>query len=238
MKNSIKIKNICILVFTYIIGFLSGLLFVYYGEIDLLKIYSLLNRETSIDQGMLIEEVPGKEENNGSIIEEKVEEIDKCPILADISGAVKNPGVYCFDKDSAVVDGIKKAGGFLNSAGFKYVSMNINLAHDLIDKSKVYIPYQEDLLCETVEFMLPKEVEEVINPPENDEEEETEEEGNNSCININTASKESLMDLNGVGESTAQKIIDARPFEAIEDILDVSGIGDATYAKFKDEICI
>ena len=59
-----------------------------------------------------------------------------------------------------------------------------------------------------------------------------------SCININTATKDQLTTLDGVGESTAQKIIDARPFSTIEDILNVSGIGESTYAKFKDDICV
>ncbi|MBP5204295.1 helix-hairpin-helix domain-containing protein, partial [bacterium] len=38
--------------------------------------------------------------------------------------------------------------------------------------------------------------------------------------------------------STAQKIIDARPYTKIEDLLNVSGIGENTYAKFKELICV
>lgn len=238
MKDSVKIKNIAILIFTYLLGFLSSLFFTYYEEIDLKQIYLLLNRETTIGEPIQIEEVPRKEETDGSIIEEvEVEEIDKCAVLADISGAIKNPGVYCFEAGSTVVDGVKKAGGFLTSAGFKYISMKINLSKPLLDNSKIYIPFQSDLHCEVVKFELPKEVEQIIEPPN----ENPPNNGGNSeeeCININTASKENLMELNGVGEATAQKIIDARPFNAIEDILNVSGIGTATFEKFKDDICI
>jgi DNA uptake protein ComE-like DNA-binding protein len=46
------------------------------------------------------------------------------------------------------------------------------------------------------------------------------------------------MTLNGVGESTAEKIIMGRPYAQIEDLLNVSGIGEATLAKFEDMICI
>jgi competence protein ComEA len=57
-------------------------------------------------------------------------------------------------------------------------------------------------------------------------------------VNINTATKEQLITLNGVGEATAKRIIDGRPYSQINDLLNVSGIGEATLAKFKDDICI
>ena len=65
---------------------------------------------------------------------------------------------------------------------------------------------------------------------------------NNGKININTADLSQLQSLNGVGPSTAQKIIDYRnangSFKTIEDLKKVSGIGDKTYAKFADKICV
>ena len=76
----------------------------------------------------------------------------------------------------------------------------------------------------------------------NDTEVETEGNSQNSdsteCTNINSASMEELDALTGIGPSTAQKIIDGRPYQKIEDLLNVSGIGDATFAKFKDIICV
>jgi competence protein ComEA len=47
-------------------------------------------------------------------------------------------------------------------------------------------------------------------------------------INPNTASRDQLMMLPGVGEVTANRIIEARPFAKAEDLLNVEGIGPKT----------
>ena len=58
------------------------------------------------------------------------------------------------------------------------------------------------------------------------------------AVNINTASKEELMSLKGIGEAKAQAIIDARPFKMPEDIKNVKGIGDKIYERIKAEIVV
>lgn len=61
-------------------------------------------------------------------------------------------------------------------------------------------------------------------------------------ISINTASKEQLCTLPGIGPSTAEKIIAYRNenglFQSIEDIMNVSGIGQAKFEKIKDMITL
>lgn len=47
-------------------------------------------------------------------------------------------------------------------------------------------------------------------------------------VNPNTAARDELMKLPGIGEVTANRIIQARPFKTLEDLLNVEGIGPAT----------
>ncbi|WP_242861659.1 ComEA family DNA-binding protein [Candidatus Arthromitus sp. SFB-turkey] len=61
-------------------------------------------------------------------------------------------------------------------------------------------------------------------------------------VNINTASKEELKTLSGIGDGLAEAIISYREenngFNTIDDIKNVSRIGDKTFEKFKDKIIV
>jgi comEA protein len=61
-------------------------------------------------------------------------------------------------------------------------------------------------------------------------------------VNINTANKEGLTSLNGIGPVVADRIIEYRekiaPFKKKEDIKKIKGIGEKTYEKIKDFIVV
>lgn len=69
-----------------------------------------------------------------------------------------------------------------------------------------------------------------------------ESEKQNGLVNINTASQSELEGLPGIGEKTAEKIIDYREengdFKTKEDLKNVSGIGDAKYSEIEDLITV
>ncbi len=60
-----------------------------------------------------------------------------------------------------------------------------------------------------------------------------------AAININTADKDTLITLSGVGEKKAEAIIEYRkdhPFKKVEDIQNVKGIGEKVFEKISKEI--
>ncbi len=220
-----KILSLCIV--SFVLGLLGGFAISHFLLPNLWKI------ETQTSQ----QSVYQVEHTECPVEEEPIE----CSIFVDVSGAVKNPGVYCFDPGQRVVDAVERAGGFVTTTSLPYVYRNLNLAKELINSQKIYVPSNSELLCELKEFTLKEE--EVIsgNTENNTTGQTTQEEkqqAEKECVNINTATIAELDSLDGVGLSTAQKIIDNRPYNSVEDILNVSGIGNATYEKFKDNICV
>ena len=66
-------------------------------------------------------------------------------------------------------------------------------------------------------------------------------EDKSGLININTADRQTLMTLPGIGESTADAIIDYRSshvFEKEEDLMNVQGIGESKFNKVRSMICV
>lgn len=61
-------------------------------------------------------------------------------------------------------------------------------------------------------------------------------------VNINTASIEELALLPGIGEATAQRIVDHRQkngsFKSPEEIMNVRGIGESTFSKLRANLAV
>ena len=176
-------------------------------------------------------------------------------IFIDIKGAVKKPGVYELSSEDKVIDAINKAGGLKSDAD----TSNINLSKKLTNEMVVYIFTKNELKttmknstsgaptttkksttsttkisdntchCETIE------INNCINKEDNTSSNE-----DDSKININTATKDELMTLNGIGDAKAAAIIEYREqkglFSSIEDIKNVTGISETIYDKIKDNI--
>lgn len=157
----------------------------------------------------------------------------------DIKGAIKKPGVYKVAKTAIVNDVIKLAGGLKSNA----YTLNINLSQQVKDSMVIYI-YTKNEIRKTTNAIITDttcktEIVEINNCIETTTTKAVD--NNISKINLNTATKEELMTLTGVGESKAIAIIEYRntkKFDAIEDIMNVSGIGESAFAKIKDHITV
>lgn len=63
-----------------------------------------------------------------------------------------------------------------------------------------------------------------------------------AAVNLNTASKDELVGLPGIGPAKAQAILDYRqqhgPFRAVEEVRKVRGIGEKLYLQIKPELTV
>lgn len=68
------------------------------------------------------------------------------------------------------------------------------------------------------------------------EEDEAEKPSNNTgCIDINSASKQELMQITHIGEERAEQLIQLRPFSSIDQLTRINGIGDGRLRDIKEE---
>ena len=147
------------------------------------------------------------------------------PIYVYICGAVKNPGVYELDAGSRVYQLVDMAGGMKKKAD----TQSVNLAETVTDGEMVRIPEISEAGSAASAASDADSVSAEGSPAA-------------GKININTATKEQLMTLNGIGETRAEQIIAYRTaqgnFRKIEDIMKVEGIKEGTFKKLKDSIAV
>ena len=150
-------------------------------------------------------ELQNFEQESTKIIEDK-------KIRVHICGEVINPGVIEIEEGKRIIDAINIVGGTTEHADLN----KINLAAELEDAMKVYIPNKdEDIELETTE---------------------------ETSVNINTASEADLQKIAGIGSSIAKRIVEYRKqngkFNNIEDIKNVGGIGDSKFESIKKYIYV
>ena len=163
---------------------------------------------------------------------EAEEELETEKIAIHIIGEVKKEGIVYLEASSRIVDAIKEAGGATKEADLS----QINLAYELQDGQKIYIPNKNEKISEYITMSSGNNV--IIE--ENNSSAETER--NENKVNINTANVNELDNLPGIGPSLAQRIIEYREengnFKSIEELQNVKGIGDTKYSDIKDIVTI
>lgn len=182
------------------------------------------------------------------------------PVIVQISGRVKNPGVYELPFNSRIYQAIAKAGGLLDDAQ----TDNINLADWVQDGSQIVVPSKTN----PASVSLP--------PPTSDSSPSTEmpalgldstspestftegekshtsktvkpqkstvKETPKSAIDLNRATAEELQQLPGVGPAMSERILqyrkENRGFTSVDDLDNVRGIGPKTLEKIRPFVIV
>jgi competence protein ComEA len=183
-------------------------------------------------------------------------------VKVDIKGYVKKPGVYEIEEGSIVNDLIALAGGLKTNG----TTENLNLSKKLVDETVIVVSSKSALKKATAQNTSSDTTATSTTTTTNQSstiatdsiylvtDDNTTTSSSNSTtstsdstqnttskVSLNTATKEELMTLSGIGEAKALSIIEYREkqkFTSIEEIKNVSGIGDALYEKIKDNITI
>ncbi|MCD2255260.1 helix-hairpin-helix domain-containing protein [Agrilactobacillus fermenti] len=143
-------------------------------------------------------------------------------VVVDIKGAVVHPGLYHLKSEDRINDLIQRAGGFRPEAD----QTQINLAQKVQDQGMVYVPQKGEPRVAGASN--------TANAPSSST--------TGAKINLNTATKEELQQIDGVGEKKAEKIIDFRTnqgqFSSVTDLKKVNGFGDKTVQKLSDKLTV
>ncbi|WP_051683120.1 helix-hairpin-helix domain-containing protein [Salinicoccus luteus] len=146
--------------------------------------------------------------------------VEEATIFVEVKGAVKYPGVFELPPDARVKN-------VLEMAQLKTEAdlLTVNQSMKLTDEMVIYVPVEGE-----AEGVDPA----AVQGPGGEEEA--------AKVNINTATVEELVTLNGIGEKKAQLFIDYREeqglFMKLEDIKNIPGIGDKTFESLEPYITI
>lgn len=160
-----------------------------------------------------------------------------------ICGEVRNPGVYEMEMGSRIFQAVELAGGFTEEADKDC----LNMALEIKDGMKITVPSRQEMEEARVTALgqwieMPEDSCPGTGNPGSTGADGDDLAGSSQKVNLNTASKEELMTLRGIGEARAEDIIRYRQeqgsFQAVEEIMNVSGIKEAAFQKIKDSITV
>lgn len=141
--------------------------------------------------------------------------------VVEIGGAIEKPGVYKMPPGSRVDDLLIASGGLSANADREWITRTLNRAAKLADGQKIFIPDKSqsaNVISQNQNVNLKTET--------------------GGLININVASQKLLEELPGIGPVTAQKIIENRPYSAVEELITRKILKQKVYEENKDKLSV
>jgi len=151
-------------------------------------------------------------------------------VLVDVQGAVARPGLHRLAAGSRVGDAIAAAGGYGPQIDIRGAAERLNLAEQLSDGAKIYVPALGDATAAPPVTSGPLGTGGSAGDITS-----------GGLIDVNTAGQAALETLPGIGPVTAAKIIAAReesPFATVDDLLAREVVGPATFEKIRTLVSV
>lgn len=188
------------------------------GFLTLLSLLSLTGcgEEEGILIGQPSEETDSALQESLQVLTSSGESVEQETMVVYVCGAVRFPGLVTLPVGSRAGDALELAGGFAEDADLSWV----NLAQIVEDGEKIYFPSAEEgaALLEGEKLQA------------------------KALVNLNTAGKQELCTLPGIGESKAEDILSYRKkngnFHSVRDVMKVPGIKQALFDQIQDKITV
>ena len=172
-------------------------------------------------------DTPVKELPKQTTAEERMQETPgSCYVY--LCGAVVNPGVYEVASGSRIYEVIRLAGGLADDASVS----SVNQAEEVCDGQMIFLPTAEEAQAGITAVEL--------SGAAGTGEPSAGAERQDGRIDLNTATRQELMTLPGIGEAKADDILAYRTehggFSSAEEIMKIAGIKEGMYQRLKDSI--
>ena len=197
---------------------------------------------------VIVSLLPQEREESAAALQETVAAAEQkeeaaATIKVYVSGAVHNPGLHDIAPGSRAVDAIAAAGGMTEEAN----KDRVNLAKICKDGMQINVPrlsakelrrlrMERSVGTVSTESAAYASADGAYSAAAG-----TETAAYGGVIHLNSASAAELEELPGVGEVTAQRIVEYRAqhgFSRIEDIMNVKGIGQAKFNKMRPYLAL
>ncbi|EQE47811.1 helix-hairpin-helix domain-containing protein [Clostridioides difficile] len=233
MKKKVKFISFFVLFILIISSIIVYKSLIFKDDIYVVSKKNLSNEKTHVVEN----EIKGEDNNHNKVTKDIDKNFQNNKITIYISGAVNRPGIVTIESDKRLYDAVELLGGTTKEADLNGVNLSVRLE----DEQHYIIPKIGEATSVTSndDSNKPNQKNESRGEPKNKSNKNI---SNESKVNINVATIEELDSLPGVGEATANKILQHREengqFSSIEEIKNVNGIGDKKYENIKDLICV